>query len=529
MTVVLIQLCLNTDQSRRALLKWKLPQPSEEARGQRSNNPCLELRRKVKAKLGLRPKVKRLFLDGGLELDHDRMESFLENPPTTTVSIHVSLGEDYGGTISRSEKSIKAGNKESKKEREVVRLSPKDFFVEYNPEHFSSSLLPSRSSSSSLSLSSSSSFSSPSPSSSSSSPSPSSSSSSFSSSSSSSCGHAVIALVPHSIDTSIRDTAQLPTVPLQSKRNPETVAAPILTKTKLKFLVRELKQAKQGASTGRRLLAVAQLYEALISHMKKPASLTWTCSTQTVGKASEGPQALQPPLRVLEYVGHPPEGFTCSHVGASPLLALARAEVQHVFAQMQQKLSSSLTAAGATTNLRFTLTTADFARNAGSNPWPMLLWSDPRLRALTSLLESITAQFQGPVALCSSPRLNAIVRLYRAGDVIGFHTDRQDYTEEIFGLVLENAEPQRGLAFFAPHDPRGYFMAHETPGACFCLRGAARWNWLHGYAAAASSKPAPRAGGPGVSPQPPAVRVSVSFRFFKDASMAPEYNEKNNI
>lgn len=238
----------------------------------------------------------------------------------------------------------------------------------------------------------------------------------------------------------------------------------------------------------------------------------------------------------------PPPGFTASNVTQSPALApllpLARQEVLDIFALLMTKIDPRLTDAGVPTNLRFTLTTADFNRkgaNVNDSPWPMLGWTDERVEHLSQLIQGVASLFKGEVQSCSKPVLNAIVRLYRPGDIIGFHTDRKEYTDEIFGLVLENKHPSRGLLFWND-EKTPPFSLNETAGSCFCLRGPARWDWSHGYAAAELREDSgsgglvcpSQEGAPALSPTD-TVRLSVSFRFFQREDMAPAYDPKNNV
>lgn len=188
------------------------------------------------------------------------------------------------------------------------------------------------------------------------------------------------------------------------------------------------------------------------------------------------------------------------------LLAKALAEVNAIFTLFLSRVPLS------TTNIHFNLTTNDFTRG-GSSPWPVLKWDDPRIPCLRRCLELVLAIFKGQGDL-TGPCLNAIVRRYRPGDLIGFHTDRKDYTDEIFGLVLENLSPQHGLIFYK--DGKDPYFVHEPAGTAYCFRGAARWDYLHGYHCPE-----------GLSSQ--SVRTSVSFRFFSDVKYAPEYDPANDV
>jgi len=101
--------------------------------------------------------------------------------------------------------------------------------------------------------------------------------------------------------------------------------------------------------------------------------------------------------------------------------------------------------------------------------------------------------------------LNIIIRRYRPGDILNFHSDREDFSEKVFGLVLENYEPERGLIL---HQKEKAFMLDEKPGLVWCLTGDSRYNWEHGYCTYFKSKKEK-------------IRTSITFRFFNEERLIP--------
>ncbi|CAK0877132.1 unnamed protein product [Prorocentrum cordatum] len=92
-------------------------------------------------------------------------------------------------------------------------------------------------------------------------------------------------------------------------------------------------------------------------------------------------------------------------------------------------------------------------------------------------------------------RLNVICRHYLQNDSIPMHFDKKDWFEEdVYGCVLMNSS-DRVLEFQAAEGSQpkdGCYMLPEAPGACFCQRGAARFD------AAELSEAAPDGGGAGI-------------------------------
>ena len=103
-----------------------------------------------------------------------------------------------------------------------------------------------------------------------------------------------------------------------------------------------------------------------------------------------------------------------------------------------------------------------------------------------------------------SPMLNVIVRRYSQGHGIGFHTDKKDwFQEQVFGLVLQNTS-DRSLEFMrVDTGEEAWFAVEEYPGICFCQKGEARFQWVHGVRGIRTG-----------------TRISVTWRWFQPASLA---------
>jgi alkylated DNA repair dioxygenase AlkB len=160
-------------------------------------------------------------------------------------------------------------------------------------------------------------------------------------------------------------------------------------------------------------------------------------------------------------------------------------------------------------NMRFAINTPYFSRNS-DDPFPLFRWNDPRTANLCECVSKALEQYN----LEFNPMLNIIIRRYRPGDTIKFHSDRSDFGEKIFGLILQNEDPDRGLLLFNPNDKKSKpYMLDESPGLAWMLTDSARWNYEHGYATYFK-------GIKGICSS--AIRTSVTFRFFQKESSIPK-------
>jgi alkylated DNA repair dioxygenase AlkB len=156
-------------------------------------------------------------------------------------------------------------------------------------------------------------------------------------------------------------------------------------------------------------------------------------------------------------------------------------------------------------NLRFAINTPYFSRNS-EDPFPLFRWNDPRVAKLCECVSKALEQFN----LEFNPMLNIIIRRYRPGDTIKFHSDRSDFGENIFGLILQNEDPDRGLLLFNPNDKKSKpYMLEESPGLTWMLTGSSRWEYEHGYATYFKEKHS-------------SIRTSVTFRFFQKELSIPK-------
>ncbi len=145
------------------------------------------------------------------------------------------------------------------------------------------------------------------------------------------------------------------------------------------------------------------------------------------------------------------------------------------------------------------------------DPFPLYRWNDSRVVSLCKVVDLALASFNKTY----SELLNIIVRIYRPGDTLNFHTDRENFTESVYGIVLENHDPSRGLILGNKSSSKAVMLA-ERAGTVWALSDEARYEWVHGYCTAAPSGAVTGAGGSGVR-----VRTSITFRFFKDNKSIP--------
>lgn len=67
--------------------------------------------------------------------------------------------------------------------------------------------------------------------------------------------------------------------------------------------------------------------------------------------------------------------------------------------------------------------------------------------------------------------LNVIVRICRPGDLLNFHTDREIFGENIYGFVLYNSDPSRGLVL---QNKSNSYIFEEKQGMIWKLSNDAR-------------------------------------------------------
>ena len=155
------------------------------------------------------------------------------------------------------------------------------------------------------------------------------------------------------------------------------------------------------------------------------------------------------------------------------------------------------------TNYRFYVNTPYFDRN-GNDDFPLFKIDDSRINFISELVFESLDIFG--IKDYDRELLNIIVRIYRPGDVLNFHADRELFGENIYGIVLHNSDITRGLML---KDKKNSFMLEEEKGLIWCLTGDSRWNYTHGYCSDFSKRD-------------DFVRISITFRFFGEKKHIPK-------
>lgn len=164
------------------------------------------------------------------------------------------------------------------------------------------------------------------------------------------------------------------------------------------------------------------------------------------------------------------------------------------------------------TNYRFYINTPYFDRN-GFDPYPLFKVNDTRINFISGLVIDSLKQLGLEKDSYDKELLNIIVRIYRPGDILNFHTDRDIFGENIYGLVLYNSDPTRGLVL---QKKKHSYMLDESQGLIWKLSGDSRWSYSHGYSTNFNL--------PGDF-----IRISVSFRFFGDKKQIPKKEYEKEI
>jgi len=159
----------------------------------------------------------------------------------------------------------------------------------------------------------------------------------------------------------------------------------------------------------------------------------------------------------------------------------------------------------------------NFTHQGKRDNFPLFNWNDPCITSLRLLLQIAAEVVHMPITQENVARLNIIVRQYREGDKIGWHTDWKGYSDHVVGMIIANKDPSRGLCFF--RKGRQPLMLHEEPGVVFKCSGEARWKYQHGYCARTPLE--------GEDPQP--LRTSVTFRFFKKNYMKGKCRKQQSM
>lgn len=103
--------------------------------------------------------------------------------------------------------------------------------------------------------------------------------------------------------------------------------------------------------------------------------------------------------------------------------------------------------------------------------------------------------------------LNVIIRVYRPGDILNFHTDRIEFGDVVYGIILRNEDPSRGLILTRKHEQP--YMIKEKSGTVWALTDESRFEWEHGYCS-------------NFSLDQDILRTSITFRFFSEKRLIPK-------
>jgi len=191
-------------------------------------------------------------------------------------------------------------------------------------------------------------------------------------------------------------------------------------------------------------------------------------------------------------------GIQSTNLGAKhgPVIWAAQMEIDRIFQNIYSYHSEEVIKVP---NPYFCI---NFTHQGKRDSFPLFNWMDPNITALCSLIEIAAESVNMPLTEENIARLNVIVRQYREGDKIGWHTDWKGYSENVGGLIIENKDPSRGLCFF--RNGRPPIMLYEETGVVFRVSGEVRWKWMHGFSARKAVE--------GNAPRH--LRTSVTFRFF---------------
>lgn len=159
-------------------------------------------------------------------------------------------------------------------------------------------------------------------------------------------------------------------------------------------------------------------------------------------------------------------------------------------------------------NIRFYVNTPYYSRSA-EDKFPCYSWNHPKIKALCDLVTDALVSYEIPITEDNLCRLNIIIRCYRSGDVLGFHTDREEFGDHVCGLMLYNKYPEYGLLLIKGKQS---FMLDESAPYSWMLTGDSRWEWEHGY-----SSPDIKGA------KDELIRISVTFRYYNDTKQIPKH------
>lgn len=198
-----------------------------------------------------------------------------------------------------------------------------------------------------------------------------------------------------------------------------------------------------------------------------------------------------------------PDGLELDMINNTILLESAKDQIMKISTRIIDIEKNDLI-----TNYRFYINTPYFDRN-GSDPYPLFKLGDSRVNHISDLVfEALNLM---NISSFDKDLLNIIIRIYRPGDVLNFHTDRDLFGENIYGIALLNSDISRGLML---KNKKYSYMLDEKKGAVWKLSGDSRWDYEHGYCT-------------NFHLTDDFLRISITFRFFGDKSQIPKKEYEN--
>jgi antitoxin component HigA of HigAB toxin-antitoxin module len=227
------------------------------------------------------------------------------------------------------------------------------------------------------------------------------------------------------------------------------------------------------------------------NHSKKEHALrTLTCSDLYDDLRDEMFEAKENPV---------PNGIQVNEITDQTLLENANKQVKNICSDIQKLIGED----DELTNYRFYINAPYFDRSGRGDPFPLYQWNDSRVSSITQVISQALQQF----GKAYTDLLNVIIRVYRAGDILNFHADRSDFGDVVYGVILENLDPSRGLILKKKHATP--YMLEEKSGTVWALTNESRWDWEHGYCS-------------NFNINEPYLRTSITFRFFNDKKAIPK-------
>lgn len=92
-------------------------------------------------------------------------------------------------------------------------------------------------------------------------------------------------------------------------------------------------------------------------------------------------------------------------------------------------------------NMRFYINTPYFSRT--EDPFTCYNLQDSAVKNIVQIVQNVL----GNQELKLNPCLNIIVRCYWDNHTLSFHTDRKEFGEHIYGVVIHNSNPELGIKF----------------------------------------------------------------------------------